>query len=486
MSDLKLFRIAGGVAQELTGTSVALEKSLQTIIERNMGVLFGVELLASEYSTGPKHGGRIDPLGIDEDGSPVIFEYKRSTNESVINQGLFYLDWLLDHQSEFKLLVMERLDAGRAADIDWRNPRLICVANGFTRYDEHAVKQINRSIELVRYRDFNGELLALELITAARVLTPGGGNPAGAGEKVPTDKTVTDYLKASPPGLQDLFAQLESYIEALGDDVTKKTLKFYFAYRRLKNFACVEIHPQSQTLLIYLKVDPATVDIEEGFSRDMRNIGHYGTGDLELRVSTDSQLQGALAPDYLELRTELIQWSGSAETARCQTEKSAKIIPHISHRLRQGAAFGCIWPHSALSGTILSRPFQPSKTGQYNHLWRVLGSNQRRLSRRFYRPPGPFPGRPEFPGLEALTVIFDHDRSRVCPASRHTLIRIPFGNGDQRSRLVLREGGRLHEPADVLSPAEGLSVDNAAFVFAQPPSARSCGPRITTGCTAYR
>ena len=64
---------------------------------------------------------------------------------------------------------MERLGAEEADAIDWRNPRLICVANGFTRYDEHAVQQINRSIELVRYRDFDGELLALELVTTTKV-----------------------------------------------------------------------------------------------------------------------------------------------------------------------------------------------------------------------------------------------------------------------------------------------------------------------------
>ncbi len=56
-----------------------------------------------------KHGGRIDSLGLDENGSPVILEYKRSVNENVINQGLFYLDWLLDHKAEFELLVMKKL-----------------------------------------------------------------------------------------------------------------------------------------------------------------------------------------------------------------------------------------------------------------------------------------------------------------------------------------------------------------------------------------
>jgi hypothetical protein len=86
-----------------------------------------------------KHSGRIDSLGLDENGSPVIFEYKRSVNENVINQSLFYLDWLLDHRAEFELLVMKNLSVQSAEQIDWSGPRLICVASDFTRYDEHAI-----------------------------------------------------------------------------------------------------------------------------------------------------------------------------------------------------------------------------------------------------------------------------------------------------------------------------------------------------------
>jgi RecB family endonuclease NucS len=54
------------------------------VIEANMETFFGVRFLASEYFTGPKHRGRIDSLGIDDTGSPVIFEYKRSRDENVI------------------------------------------------------------------------------------------------------------------------------------------------------------------------------------------------------------------------------------------------------------------------------------------------------------------------------------------------------------------------------------------------------------------
>lgn len=99
MSDTRIFKTSGISARELRGSSVALEKSLQTYIEQNLETMLGIKFLASEYSTGKTHRGRIDTLGIDENNCPVIIEYKRALNENVINQGLFYLDWLLDHKA---------------------------------------------------------------------------------------------------------------------------------------------------------------------------------------------------------------------------------------------------------------------------------------------------------------------------------------------------------------------------------------------------
>ncbi|WP_326513638.1 hypothetical protein [Clostridium intestinale] len=89
--------------EELPATWVSLERELQTLIERNMPTFLGVNFLKTEYVT--FNGVRIDSLGIDENNCPVIFEYKRASNENVINQGLFYLDWLLDHKADFELLV---------------------------------------------------------------------------------------------------------------------------------------------------------------------------------------------------------------------------------------------------------------------------------------------------------------------------------------------------------------------------------------------
>ena len=100
MSEFKLFELGANV-HERVPSQVGLEKQLQHTIEQNMELFFGVRFLKSEYVI--THG-RMDSIGIDENNSPVIFEYKRSSSENVINQGLFYLDWLLDHKADFTLL----------------------------------------------------------------------------------------------------------------------------------------------------------------------------------------------------------------------------------------------------------------------------------------------------------------------------------------------------------------------------------------------
>ena len=88
MSDIKIFRLESSGAVELKGQSVALEKSRQTLIEKNLNTFLGVRFLPSEYSTGKTHGGRIDTLGIDENRRPVIIEYKRAMRKMFLENVL--------------------------------------------------------------------------------------------------------------------------------------------------------------------------------------------------------------------------------------------------------------------------------------------------------------------------------------------------------------------------------------------------------------
>lgn len=289
MPDIKLFNIKN-VVSELTTSISLLERELQSLIENNMPVFFGVTFLKSEYTT--SNGGRMDSVGIDENYCPVIFEYKRSLNENVINQGLFYLDWLLDHKADFELLVMNALGKEVSDRLDWSMPRLICIAGNFTRYDEHAVNQINRNIDLVRYIKFGSEHILFELInstTTAPIKETIATSVATVTKS--NDKTFEEQLATTSTVFQQIYQSLEDYILSLGDDITKNTLKLYTAFKKMKNVVCVEVRQKS--IMLYLRLNPDEETLIQGFSRDVRNIGHWGTGELEITIKNASDFEKA-------------------------------------------------------------------------------------------------------------------------------------------------------------------------------------------------
>ena len=190
---------------------------------------------------------------------------------------------------------MDKLGKDVSDQVEWSAPRLICIAGDFTKYDTHAVNQMNRNIELIRYLRFDDDLLLLEQLTAASadtttttVINAGKPKPGTA-----VYKTASEYLAQSDQALKDRFEAVRAYLSALGDDVQEKTLKFYFAFRRIKNFACVEVRPQTGKVLVYLKVNPDSLDLDDGFTRDVRKIGHFGTGDLEVTISSEADFERA-------------------------------------------------------------------------------------------------------------------------------------------------------------------------------------------------
>jgi predicted transport protein len=279
LADIKLFQLQSDSARELRAESVDIERSLQSLMEQHLESFLGVRFLATEYVTGKAHGGRIDTLGLDDNNCPVIIEYKRALNENVISQGLFYLDWLMDHKGEFTLQVMRKLGPESSEKIDWSGPRLLCIAGDFTRYDEYAVLQIPRNIELLRYRRYGGDLLLLELIRGSTTVP---NQRRSNSRDVNKERPSTAETAVEPDALQDVWESLKAFLLALGDDVQMKELEHYIAFRRLKNFVCVT--RQNKNLQVWVKLDPSSVPLEEGFTRDVSQIGHAGPGDLEIRI----------------------------------------------------------------------------------------------------------------------------------------------------------------------------------------------------------
>lgn len=289
MADIKLFDIKGEV-KELPSKQVAVEKDLQKLLEENMQMFFGVTFLKSEYVI---TNGRMDSIGIDENNCPVIFEYKRSTNENVINQGLFYLDWLLDHKANFTLLVMEVLGREKAENIDWSMPCVICVANDFTKFDVHAVNQMQRNIKLVRYRKFGNDLLALEYLNAPQVkpLTYDDSKPKSSKKNNKKDKSFKQSFSEISEKNRTIFYSIRDYVLSLGDDISEEQLKLYVAFKKSRNFVCVELYQNS--ILLFLKLNPDTVELVKGFTEDVRNKGHHCTGDLRLIIRSNEDFEKA-------------------------------------------------------------------------------------------------------------------------------------------------------------------------------------------------
>ena len=272
--------------EKLQPSEFVIEKKLQKLIEENMEKIFNVRFLKTEYII---TGGRMDSIGIDENCCPVIFEYKRSSNENVINQGLFYLDWLMDHKGDFKLMVLEKLGGESAEKIDWSAPCVICVASDFTKYDVNAVNQIGRNIKLVCYRKYSDDLILFEHLNTPNITVPVINDFANS--KTSHSKTHEEQLKIAPENLRTIYNEICAYIESLGDDIFPVKLKYQIVYKKAQNVACIDIN--NKRVAVYLKIDPHSIKLEEGFSEDVSNVGHWGTGDLKLSLKNDSDVQKA-------------------------------------------------------------------------------------------------------------------------------------------------------------------------------------------------
>lgn len=282
MAEIKLFKIANQVC-ELKSSSATIEKELQNIIEKNMYEFFGVRFLASEYRI---DNGRMDSIGIDENNCPVIFEYKCHSNENVINQGLFYLNWLLEHKANYKLLVIEKLGLKESEEIDWSMPRVICIASDFNKYDEEAIKQINRNVSLIRYKKYNEDLLLFELLNSNTV-APIENEIV---EKKQTEKTFLQQYEIAPKKFKDIYNELKDFALSLGEDVSESTLKLYSAFKKIKNFATLEIYQAK--VLLNVRLNPDKFNLTEEL-RDVREIGHWGCGDLQLIIKNEKQVEQA-------------------------------------------------------------------------------------------------------------------------------------------------------------------------------------------------
>ncbi len=278
----------GDLLKKLNVVPLSKERDLQRLVEKNLIETLGMQFLSTEYTT--TSGGRIDTLAVDADGAPVIIEYKKNRNDAVINQALSYLKWLKTQKPEFfQKLMIDKLGQKAFDEIglDWKNPRVICIAESFSRFDLDTVHFVNTRIELLRYRMYEDGVFSLE---ALNVLDAIGSSdlkieqPKSAlnmeEESVPD---VENFLKKSSPTIRAIYEELRERILSLDEAIIEKPTTLYVGYRMSNNFA--DVHFQKNALKVFLRPveydDPRSgvKQIPDGYNWKLNKFFQLSTSD---------------------------------------------------------------------------------------------------------------------------------------------------------------------------------------------------------------
>lgn len=281
------------------------ERILQTLIEQNLNEVFGARLVATEFSTGSVHSGRIDTLALSEDGNPMIIEYKKVESASLITQALYYLDWIKDHRGDFEKVTRKALGE---VEVDWSNVRVICIAPSFDRYSLHAVKHIGSGIELWQFHRYENHVIELEEVYK-EISMPRSKNNApdsvNLGDEVVTSKpvyTFDEHQAKADDELKPILNSVTEYISSLNISIKEVPQKYYVAYKLAKNVACIEV--QKRRILVYIYLDyEETMD---EIASDIRGKGHWGTGTLLISIKNELDL----VPAFELIRRAYLKASG--------------------------------------------------------------------------------------------------------------------------------------------------------------------------------
>ena len=157
------------------------------------------------------------------------------------------------------------------------------------------------NIELWTYRLFaNGVLYFEEILqksdSGVGASTAPLKNPVmvAAGKKAALARATGSYtfeqhLAGKPDSMRQLAITVNDFIAGLDPAIEVAPKKFYVAYKTSQNIVCMEV--KKQRVILYLKLNPNTARGPKGISRDVTDVGHYGTGDLEVALKGPSDFE---------------------------------------------------------------------------------------------------------------------------------------------------------------------------------------------------
>lgn len=283
---MSIYKIKNNTAEQLNlnNRGFGSEFALRDFFAENDNLykILGIKFIAKEYQI---PNGRIDTLGLDENGSPVIIEYKWKENDDVLSQGLFYLDWLRTNKHHFELLVKDVI--GSDMEVTWAKPRVILVAQGFNRYIKSAVRTI-QNVELKTYNVYDDNILQIEneyspypeVVKETKPIT----NVVSNDEDEEETYNLQYHLIRSRVELREAFNQIRELILALPNVEEVSEQKSGITYRTTKSFARFEFRTHSIQILVR---DPSYAEDQFGIVKDVTNNKWGYLGAIKLEIGAD-------------------------------------------------------------------------------------------------------------------------------------------------------------------------------------------------------
>jgi len=270
-----------------------LEREIQEIFEANLYEVMGLELVRSEFTIKNK---RIDTLAFDAQSSAfIIIEYKRDRSISVVDQGFTYLGLMLENKADFVLEHQAQLGSRlRLTDVDWSQTRVAFVSPSFTDNQIQATNFKDIAIELWEVKRYENGTVAISPVkkskSAASIkpITQQNTELKAIADEIKV-YTEDDHRVSTSEEIFELYEKFRDAILNLADDIEIKPQKFYVAFKKDGNIACVEM--QKKQMKIYIGAKAGTLDDAKGLAKDVSNIGHYGTGDYLVQVTNDDDIE---------------------------------------------------------------------------------------------------------------------------------------------------------------------------------------------------
>lgn len=272
-----------------------LEKDIQKLFETNLGSISGLKLVKSEFIVKAQ---RLDTLAFDDEAKAfVIIEYKRERNFSVVDQGVSYLNLMLEYKADFIVEYNESTQSNlKRSDVDWSQSRVIFVSPSFTNFQKQASNFKDLPIELWEIKQYEDDIIVINPIKkskAAPSIKSVQGSLDSSLDKVAKEVKVyaeEDHLEGKSDDVLELYETFKQAIFNLSNNIDIRAKKMEIGFTQDgKIFADICILKNSLKLWINLK--KGTLDDSKGLARDVSTIGHWGNGDYELVVKDTGNLE---------------------------------------------------------------------------------------------------------------------------------------------------------------------------------------------------